>query len=289
MVYKSYAKLNLFLDVVKLYKNKYHKIRSLFVQTDLFDLLEYEKNNIREIRVFDKSNKLPPENLLTKAAKVFIENYGKIKFGVDFYITKNIPIGGGMGGGSSNAAGVLKILNNLYGKKFGNKKLKQIGAKIGADVPFFIDGGLQKITGLGEINSKLKSEIKSLDLLLIMPDIGVPTPEAYKKIDENNLSKDLYINKKKYQNIVKGFAFGDFDLAVKNIYNKFEEVVFKEYPVLDKIKSDILESGALSGFMSGSGSTMAGIYKNHSDKQKAVINLKNKGYAVIENINIITK
>jgi 4-diphosphocytidyl-2-C-methyl-D-erythritol kinase len=284
--YKSYAKLNLFLDVIALYKNNYHKIRSLFVETDLHDIIEYEPNKEGKIRVFDKSGTLPSENLLVKAAAKFVQQIGVTPFGVDFYVDKKIPIGGGMGGGSSNAAGVLKILNSLWKINYGFEKLENIAGVIGADVPFFIKGGIRKVSGIGQILSETQSKIRNLNFILILPEVSVSTPLAYKKIDEANLSKESFYHKKKYKNIITGFENCNYNLIIENVYNKFEEVVFKEYPVLLQIKNDILKSGADVSFMSGSGSTMVGIYENDLKKESGVKQLKKNGYKIIDKINL---
>lgn len=263
----SYGKINLFLDVVKTYKNGYHKIKSIFIETSLFDVIQYEKNNLGSVRVFDKTNALPEDNLLKKAADKFVSLIGKTPFGVDFHIEKKIPIGGGMGGGSANAASVLKILNSIWKINYSRKKLQSIGKLIGADVPFFIKGGVQKVTGIGDILTPLKADKFKLDILLILPEISVSTVSAYKFIDDNNLSLSTYENNKKFKNLVYGIQIGNRKMIIENIYNKFETVVFEEFPILNAIKEQLLKVGADAAFMSGSGSTMVGIFNG---KQKTV-------------------
>ncbi|HOV13171.1 MAG TPA: 4-(cytidine 5'-diphospho)-2-C-methyl-D-erythritol kinase [Spirochaetota bacterium] len=277
----SYGKINLFLDVVDLYKNGYHKINSVFMETKLFDVISFEKNDLGKIRVFDKSNTLPEENLLKKAADKLINLTGKTRFGVDFYIEKKIPIGGGMGGGSSNAASVLKILNSLWELKYSNKNLQNIGKSLGADVPFFINGGIQKVTGIGEILKPLKTPKIDLEILLVLPGISVSTPLAYKLIDSSNLCKKTYENNKKLKNLIEGLIKNNYKMIIENIYNKFETVVFKEYPMLEEIRDNIIKSGADKSFMSGSGSTMVGIYSDREKKDRALKYLNNLNYKVI--------
>ncbi|OHD23994.1 MAG: 4-(cytidine 5'-diphospho)-2-C-methyl-D-erythritol kinase [Spirochaetes bacterium GWD1_27_9] len=278
MEYKSFAKLNLFLDVISCYKNGYHSIKSLFVETNLFDTIQFERNDIGKIRIFDKSNILPEENLLKKASDKFIGVVGKIPFGIDFYIEKNIPIGGGMGGGSSNAASVLKILNKAWNINFSQKKLELIGVKIGADVPYFVKGGVQKVFGIGEILKKLKTKKIDLNILLIFPEISVSTPEAYKMIDEAKICKETYFNNKKFKNLISGFENGSYSQIVDNLYNKFEEVVFKKHNILSEIKANILKSGADVSLMSGSGSTMFGIYENSKKLEDGIEHLLKYNY-----------
>jgi len=286
--FNSFAKINFFLNISGIYKNSYHKIKSIFCEIDLCDIIEYEKNSLDKIRVFDKSNILPEDNLLLKASNKFIENINRIPFGVDFYIEKRIPIGGGLGGGSSNASAVLKILNRIWKVNFSNNKLEEIGSTIGSDVPFFIKGKIQAVYGTGNILKKLDIKKRiDIQILLIIPELRVSTPDAYKMLDESNLVLETFEESKKFKNIKKGFITGNFDLIINNIYNKFEQVVFKKYPLLKKIKEEILDTNAVQSFMSGSGSTMIGIYKNEQELLKSYNYFKEKGYNVyITKINL---
>lgn len=280
-IFYSYAKLNFFLNITDIYKNSYHKIKSLFTEIDLCDIIEYEKNSLNKIRVFDKNNLLPEDNLLVSASNKFIESIKKIPFGIDFHIEKRIPIGGGLGGGSSNAASVLKILNRVWHINWGNKKLKKISKKIGADVSFFIEGGIQFVSGIGDITRKINTKNKiDIPILLVIPDIKISTIDAYKMIDESFLVSESYSEKKSLKDLISGFKDCNIELIIKNIYNKFEKVIFNKYREFNKIKKDIMDSGAINSFMSGSGSTMVGIYNNHSLLQKGYEFLKNKGYNI---------
>jgi 4-diphosphocytidyl-2-C-methyl-D-erythritol kinase len=281
-LYKSYAKINLFLDVISVLKNGYHGIRSIFAEISLFDEIWYKTNSEGVLRFFDNKNILPAVNLFTKSGDAITGPIKSIPFGVDFYIDKNIPIGGGLGGGSSNAAGVLRILNDLWGLKLGRKKLKEISKSLGADVPFFIDGGLQEVSGIGEIGQKLK--IKNLDckLLLVFPDINVETRKAYRLIDDARLANDDKINRKKYKNLVKGLKSNDYDLIIDNIYNKFEEVIFPEYPEIERVRADVIASGADRAFMTGSGSTIVGVFENEAKIAIGMNNMQKMGYDIFK-------
>ena len=280
---KSYSKINLFLDILSKYKNGYHKINSLFCETDLYDEISYRENAIGEIRVFDESNILPKDNTLTKAANIFLDTVPHLKIGVDFHIVKNIPIGGGMGGGSSNGAQVLKILNEIYETHYSIKKLERLALKIGSDVPFFIRGGLQKVTGTGNILRKLKPNIKSeIIIVLTFPNIEVNTSKAYNIIDDNNLSKKEYKNIVKYKNIISGFLSNDLNKIVNNTYNKFESVIFKEYPDIENIYNLIKTTNPLTLFMSGSGSTLVSIFTSNEEADKLINILSNNGIKAIK-------
>lgn len=282
MIYKSYAKINLYLDVVSRYKNGYHGLRSVFARISLYDVIEYNPNNLGKVRVIDTAGVLPEDNLLTRAAALFSRYVKKDVPGVDFKIEKRIPICGGLGGGSSNAAAVLKILNKVWNTRFGTAKLEHMGSRIGADVPFFIKGGIQKIAGIGQICRKVPMAGKNFSILLIAPGIKVETPGAFAELDEQGLCRDTYENRKKFAAFVGALEKGDFAGFTGNIYNKFENPVFSVHPELQEIKQMLLSAGAEAAFMSGSGSTMAGIFRQTEQSEqklkKTIENFEKKGY-----------
>lgn len=281
--YKSNAKINIFLDVISLLDNGYHNIRSIFCEVSIFDLIKYDDNQSGKLHYFDfDKNTLSLDNLIVKAGSLFSERFKKIPIGIDFYLKKNIPIGGGLGGGSSNAASIIKILNNHWNIKYENKKLKKISQSIGADVPFFIKGGIQKVTGFGQITNEIKIKTLNLDILLIFPDINVSTKKAYQLIDKADLSKNDSINKKKYNNLIEAIQNDKYKMIIDNIYNKFEEVVFHEYPELTDIYNDILNANADKVFMSGSGSTLVGVFPSKNKARNGLNILKKSGYKVKE-------
>jgi 4-diphosphocytidyl-2-C-methyl-D-erythritol kinase len=284
---KSFAKLNFYLDVIGRYNNGYHKIRSLFSEVSLFDEINYFQNNEGKIRIYDEIKILPENNLLKKASDKLIEIKNRTVFGIDFHIKKNIPIGGGMGGGSSNAAFVLKTLNALWNLGYSYEKLEKIGAQLGADVPFFIRGGIQKVGGIGQILSPIIAKPVNLEIILVIPEISISTELAYKKIDEKKLAIDSFNFKKKFDLLVKGFKDCNYELIVENVYNKFEEVIFPEFPKLEMIKEQIMSSGADAALMSGSGSTIFGIYENESKKKSGAEILKKLGNRIISDIKIL--
>lgn len=277
--YQSYSKINLFLNVTGRYKNGYHSIKSLFCRTNLSDSLSYSPNDTNKIRIIDKRNILPENNLLKIAADKIISNLnGRIPFGIDFTIEKKIPIGGGLGGGSSNAASVLKILNKEWRLKFGLQKLKKLALQIGADVPFFIEGGAQKVFGVGEITKPIKTGIPVFYLILVFPEIQVSTPSAYKLIDDNNMAHETYEERKKFVKLIEGYCANDYKKIISNVYNKFEYPVFIQNKILSDIKNSILESGADASVMSGSGSTIIGIYESFEKRKTGIEHLRSCGY-----------
>ncbi len=280
---KSYSKINLFLDVVGTYKSGFHKIESLFCETELFDEISYRENALGEIRIFDESNSMPKENTITKAAEIFLSTVPHNKIGVDFHIKKNIPMGSGMGGGSSNGAAALKILNNIYETRYSYNKLESLAIKIGSDVPFFIRGGLQKVGGTGNLLKKLKAGIKKdIILVLALPSVGVDTAKAYKMIDDKKLAKEDYQNTLKYRNIISGFLSNDFKKIINNTYNKFESVIFEEYSEIKGIYNLLKTTNPLTQFMSGSGSTIVAMFDSNESADKSVDVLSNNGIKAIK-------
>lgn len=272
------AKINVFLDITKKYKNEYHKIESVFLETNLCDELNYKIISPEKCIIKNLPSDIDPENnLINKAYETFFKYSNSQKIGIEIDIIKNIPLGGGLGGGSSDAAGILKILNRLCNTKFSSAKLKEIGKKIGSDVPYFIDCGTQKVTGTGEITNNIKSKIKFYSLM-VFPETKISTPIAYQWLDEDKLIYNSFENQKKQKTLINAIKTGNYDSFITSIYNKFEISIFKRFNELNIIKNNILKSGADGALMSGSGSTMLGFFKSCEKMKKSIEILRKKGY-----------
>lgn len=278
MIVHCPAKINVFLDITKKYKNNFHRIESIFFETNLADELICKIIPSQECIIKNSASIIDPkDNLICKAYEIFFK-YSKIKkIGIEIEIKKNIPLGGGLGGGSSDAAQTLKVLNNFCKTGFSSKKLKKIAMSIGSDVPYFIDGGVQKVTGAGEITHNINSKIKFYSLM-VFPTIHVSTPFAYKCLDEDELISNSYENQSRQKMIIKAIQTGNYDLFISSLYNKFEQSIFTRYEKLYLIKTDILNSGADGALMSGSGSTMLGFFKSFEKMKKSIEILEKKGY-----------
>ena len=276
------AKINVFLDVTKKYKNNFHRIESIFFETNLKDELICSKNSSQECIVRDTTNFIDSKsNLINKAYEVFFD-YTKIKkIGLDIELKKNIPLGGGLGGGSSDAAGILKILNRYCNTHFSSQKLKEIAKHIGADVPYFIDGGTQKITGFGEITRNINNPQIHFYSLMVFPETKIPTPFAYQCLDEDKLIFNSYENQTKLKMMIKAIKTGNYNLFISSLYNKFEKSIFIRFSELQTIKNDILKSGADGALMSGSGSTIIGFFNSCKKMKKSIEILEKKGYKLI--------
>ena len=261
---KSYAKVNLTLDVLGRLENGYHEVRMVMQPLNLFDLILVKK---APAGIIIKTNNpvLPCDNknIAYKAAELFFEET-EIRGGVSINIKKNIPIAAGLAGGSGNAAAVLCSLNLLYNAELTDEKLLEMGLKLGADVPYCIKNVTSLAEGIGEKLTTL-SQIPGVPVVLVTPPVSISTAEIYKRIDSSeNLAKidtDSMISAIKDSDIKK---IGD------KLLNVMEIVTIKDCPEIADIKAKMLEFGALGSVMSGSGPSVFGIFPdNKSAKQAA--------------------
>ncbi len=259
----SPAKVNLRLEVLGIREDKYHNIFSIIQPISLYDevFLEVEKGG-DGIRVDCNHPQVPSnrDNLAYRAAEAFVQRTGfKGKIGVE--IRKKIPVAAGLGGGSSNAATVLKGLNDMVGEKLTFEDLQVMGSKLGADIPFFLLGKNSLATGIGEILKEI--DIPKFWYVIINPGFPVSTREVYQ--DEN-----LNLTKKKVDINIPSLAksLKTPSLIKRLLYNDLEKIVFKSYPGLRDIKRLLVERGAAGSLLSGSGSTVYGLFfgKGHARK-----------------------
>jgi len=255
---KSHGKINLGLDVLYKREDGYHEINTIMQQIDLCDTLTIrEKEEGIIIKSNNKDLPLDSSNLIYKAWEKLQEKTG-IKKGIEVTVDKRIPIAAGLAGGSSNAAVVLKGLNELWDLSLDEKSLREIGVEIGADVPFCITGGTALAEGIGEKLTKLKP-FKDKDLLLVNPGLTISTAEVYGSLKPNG-KRRLNVEK-----IIQFIEKNDLHSLAKHIVNVMEEVVIKKNPIISEIKKDLIECGALGSLMSGSGPTVFGLF---DDKER---------------------
>jgi 4-diphosphocytidyl-2-C-methyl-D-erythritol kinase len=267
---KSPAKINLGLRVVGKRPDGYHNIETVLHEINLYDEIEISLSTGR-VELITNSPDVPTgnENLCIKAARLFFERFD-IKTSVKIYLKKNIPVGAGLGGGSSDAVGVLKGLNKLFGIDAGDDVMHEIASQLGSDAPFFVRGGTAYATGRGDILEYFKFEIP-YDVVLIYPGINISTSWAYK-----NVKPGKYICRKNLRDtLIKNIDKPDV-LRIE-LKNDFEEVVFKNYPEIADIKRKLYNAGALFALMSGSGSSVFGFFDKPISKEKlgAIISIFN--------------
>lgn len=247
----SNAKLNLALSINYKRSDGYHDISSIMQEIDLHDTIEISKNNSKKIHIISKGIPVPEDstNLCYIAADIFFSEKN-IQERVNITIDKKIPVGGGLGGGSSNASTILKGLSQLFNINSTKELLHTISRKIGADVAFFNNGGLQYAQGIGDKLTPLPNFMHGFHFLIICPQISISTPWAYseyKKYLENKLNESNFVPLSDKLN---------FSLWS----NDFEKVVLSTYPEINEIKNMLKRTNTLFSSLSGSGSTMFGVY-----------------------------
>jgi len=279
---KSPAKINIGLRVLSKRPDGYHNIETIFYPIKLYDTVTVHMkklNNSDEskisVRVAEDSRKPllkinDENNICYNAVKYFIDDFDiKGKYEVKIRIKKKIPIGAGLGGGSSNAATVLKILAKYFSVR---KNLLSIALKLGSDVPFFLMSKPAYATSRGEKLKLLKTFRVRYKILIVNPGIHASTAWGYRQLrisdfqmrNENSLSK------------IKDITLRNLEKAS----NDFEKVVFKRYPAIQKIKETMYETGAVFSSMSGSGSTVYGFYNKKAELNSAQKLYKQKNYRV---------
>ncbi|MGI6745609.1 MAG: 4-(cytidine 5'-diphospho)-2-C-methyl-D-erythritol kinase [Acutalibacteraceae bacterium] len=258
---RANAKINLFLDILGLLDNGYHSLYTIMQSVGLCDTVTVTLNSSDEIRLSCDSELVLCDNRNTayKAAKVFFEKTG-IKGGADIHIKKRIPISAGLAGGSADAAAVLLALNELMGVNACVSQLCEIGINIGADVPFCLVGGTALSQNMGEVLSRLP-DLPECAIVLAKPSRGVSTKEAYEAYD-----CAWWIKHPKDTLMLDAVSRRDLDGISRYCENVFEQVI--DVPKRADIKYIMREAGAIAACMSGSGSTVFGLFGDESDARK---------------------
>ena len=257
IVTKAFAKINLSLDVLGTLENGYHEVQMVMQTVSVFDLVTVERIQ-SGIELTTNLPYLPTDkgNIAYKAAEEFFR-YTGINEGVKIDISKRIPVGAGLAGGSSNASAVLKAMNKLFNAGLSLKELCSIGVKLGADVPYCILGGTRLAEGIGEKLSPLP-KIPRCSIVLVKPAFSISKKTVYEKIDSCSDYK-----RPETQRLIDGLHEGNLDKIVSSMGNVLEEVSIPEHPILQKVKEDLTELGAIGTQMSGSGPTVFGIFKDY--------------------------
>jgi len=266
---KAYAKLNLSLDVARRREDGYHDMVMIMQTVSLCDDISLALNNTGEIRAQTNLSFIPRDerNLAVRAASAFYEAMGVSAPGLEINIKKNIPVGAGMGGGSADAAAVLRALNSLYDGRFSLHELENIAAAVGSDVTFCIAGGTRLATGRGEILSPLP-DMPDCSIVICKPEFSVSTPELFKKIDRMKLR-----HHPDTAGIVDAVSRGDLKGICRRMYNVFEDVDDRRMKTVAAIKSSLLDAGALGAVMTGTGSAVFGIFDDAKRAEKSCAEL----------------
>ena len=251
----AYAKINLTLDVLGKREDGYHDLKSVMQTISLRDDIEIDVGTGKPwvLRCDKEGVPCDERNLAWKAAKVYCDALHKDPNGLEIRITKRIPSQAGLGGGSADAAAVLRALNDHYGNPISILALAELGAQVGSDVPFCVVGGTVMCEGRGERLRKLP-DMPDCIFVVVKPEFPISTPELFRKIDEKPIS-----NRPDNQAMESALLAGDLEKVAHNVRNVFDPVVTEDHLELNYIKSIFHSYGAIGYQMSGSGSAVYAI------------------------------
>lgn len=259
---KSYAKINLGLDVTGVLENGYHTVKMVMQNISLYDSLYFEKRTSPKITLKTNLAYLPTneKNIVYAAIQLFREEF-HISNGIYANIVKKIPVAAGMAGGSGNAAATLKALDRLFGTKMSDEKLAELGLRLGADVPYCLMGGTALAEGIGEKLTRLPAPPQA-KVLIVKPDISVSTQMVYKnlRLDDKTVHPDIDAT-------IAAIKTGSLRDMCGTLGNVLEDVTVSLFPCIRDIKQRMLLDGAEGALMSGSGPTVFGLF---SDEEAAV-------------------
>ena len=268
MILKSPAKLNLYLKVLAKRKDNYHNIETIFERIALFDTLFFKTRSDGKIKVSCSNKKIPvgKGNIVYRAAALLQKKF-KVKRGIEIRIVKRIPVAAGLAGGSSNAAYTLLGLNRLWGLKLKKERLIVIAKALGSDVAFFIyncsfargKGRGEKITALGGLK-----RVKFWHILAV-PKLQVLTPLIYKKWDKNVGTFKLTKAGPGVKILTSALIKNDLSLISLGLYNNLEKITFKAYPIVKRLREELVKLGLKAILMSGSGPAVFGIVSSRKE------------------------
>ncbi len=263
MDFKALAKINLSLDVTGVLDNGYHSVSMVMQSVELCDIVSINKKSSKDISIHTDNPLIPngQENIAFRACELMIEKY-RIPHGFDIDIKKNIPIAGGMAGGSTDAAAVMRGINEICNLGATTEELMELGVTLGADVPFCIQEKPALAEGIGEKLTKIKGLSKKLYILLVNPNILISTKEIYDRID----SKKCF-NTVDNKALISALDRNDLDKASLYMMNVMESVTGEICPQISMIIDKLYQNGAKVALMSGSGATCFGVFES---KEKAL-------------------
>jgi len=261
MKYRSFAKINLGIEVLGKREDGYHEIRTIFQAVDFGDVLDFRPLGEREIRLSgtDASILWDGRNLVHRAAALLQQDYPGAG-GVEIRVTKNVPAGKGLGGGSSNAAITLYALNRLWELGLEKSRLQEYGRRLGADVPYFLEGGLCLGEGRGDVITPLP-DLPVFYCVLALPSFSILTSDVYGRLRLTSPAEAS-----KMSRFLARREFGRLE-------NKLEETAFSLYPRLKAIKSSFLHKEAVLSLVSGTGSAVFGLFEDRDKAARALADI----------------
>jgi len=268
IIVRANAKINLSIDITGKREDGYHLLKSIMQTVSLFDkiTMNFEGEGV-EAKCSLPFLPVDERNLAVRAAKAFLEA-ADIKTGVSMYIKKVIPIGGGLGGGSTDAAAVLNALNHRYKDAVSPERLFEIALSCGADVPFCMKGGTCLCEGVGEVMTPL-TNMPECYIVIVKPPFSVSTKSVYQEFDINKITQ-----RPDTDGMIKALNDGDIIALCGGMYNVLEPVVAAKHHRITKYRDMLAKEGAVGTLMSGSGSTVFGIFDDEKQAENARARLK---------------
>lgn len=269
---KAYAKLNISLDVTNKRADGFHDMVMVMQSVSLADDVCVTLNDTGIVRAKTSFSYIPGDerNLAVKAAKRYLSEIDDSEHGAIIEIKKNIPVGAGMGGGSSDAAAVLRAMNKLFNRALTPEKLVEISGDVGSDVPFCVVGGTALAEGRGERLTPLPP-LPPCALVILKPEFSISTPELFKKLDTQKTH-----HHPDTAGIIEALRAGELLPLCRRIFNVFETVDDRRMREEAELKSALLDEGALGAVMTGTGSAVFGIFPDEKEAERACRALKDR-------------
>lgn len=271
---KALAKINLGLDVLGRRENGYHDVRMVMQSIYLYDDVRIERKKTPGIELTSNLYFLPAGegNIAYRAAQMLLSEFG-IEEGVRITLKKHIPVAAGLAGGSSNAAAVLFGMNRLFGLKLTKQELMKRGLELGADVPYCILRGTVLAEGIGE-ELQVLPPMPKCTVLIAKPPVSVSTKIVYEALDRSEITAHPDIDA-----LIGALEHGSLRDVAAHMGNVLENVTIPMHPVIEEIKQEMKDCGALNAMMSGSGPTVFGLFENKMAAKKAQCRIREKGLA----------
>lgn len=279
------AKINLFLDVTARRQDGYHDLHSCMQTVDLSDTITADIRQTSEgkriaLTCSDAALSCGEENLAYRAAALFMQEIGADAYDIRLHIEKRIPLSAGLGGGSADAAAVLRLLNRYYSAPFNHARLCALGAKLGADVPFCITGGTCRCRGVGDILTQLQAP-PDYTVLIAKDGEGMPTAEAFSLLNQRYGDFSSHEHRDP-ERIYAALSGGNVSALADTVYNIFEDVIFPVRPRSLFLKRFLEKHGAVCALMSGSGPSVFGIFHSDARAEVCAATLRQSGiFAVV--------
>jgi 4-diphosphocytidyl-2-C-methyl-D-erythritol kinase len=266
----AFAKVNLGLHVLRRRLDGYHDIETIMLRIGWADGISVEASDRVSMESSDPSLPTDGRNLCIRAARM-LADHEKISEGVHIRLDKQIPARAGLGGGSSDAAAVLRLASRLWEVDLARERMMELAAGIGSDVPFFLGPRVAFVHGRGEHVETVIADDVPFEIVVVMPPFSIPTGEAYEVVSPNDRGRP---------DLRAAFATKDLEIWNQALTNDFELPIARRYPEIEVIKNRLIDSGAGFASLSGSGAAVYGFFKRRSEAEQAARRLSVSGYRI---------